>query len=493
MSQRQFHTENFFPKTEILVHTWRGDRFVLTAVGENAFIGWSSQKDTTSAGTFSITLTSIRDRNGLSWAEKILPMDYIEIRALADSQSPNAAPIVIMRGFVDSSEETLVFDQAEGGPARQVLISGTDYTKIYQMFQIQYLWQTNTKAYVLAQNPYLAFALDAFMHTGLLTKHVVSIPEYIGILDKKVLGHFTGPLVGHFDGKIPVPVSKVFIPSSFLVAPNYIENFTGSIWELYTYYQAPPWGELFVYDEPGSDAPTLLFRIAPSLDIEGNAPPALYDQFSLLPKLTLSSTELNAFTVYRSDSDVMNFFFSEGDTSTSNTLTFPFFVTGSVGESLFVNGSGAKTNPGSVIGPGSKSNLRPANPIINTDSISLYGFRPLTEQSPWFSGLLWNMGTELQSKSKKKASVDLTLKSVRSLAQELNYWLYFTYKDMASFLFGTITCEGRPEYAVGRYLVTDEISHEGKQEFYITSVQHTYTQFGTWTTQLGVSRGRRIA
>lgn len=477
MSRRTLQIAPFAPRTQVIVKTWRGETYDLTAPGQNAFVSWSTRKTTNAAGQFTLILTAVRDAKGRSLAEKILPMDYVEIRAGAQPTSGELP--VVMRGFVDSSVETLSFPSVEGGPDRRVVIQGTDFTKLFLISQVQYIWQLNPEAYALAlASPFFTSnGLDYIFGTNLLSQSNITLDRYIRTLNEKVLSFFTSRLKKRFRSDLPSLKTRLTVPDAPLVAPTFVESFTGSVWNLYTYYQSPPWGEMFILDLP--DAPTLVFRIAPYTDIHGRFPEGLLGNLGekgRFPELSLSPAEVQSFQVGRTDQSVYNFYFTEGDSNLVQTLSQPFFYTAGIGQGVVVSPEGV--NP---------YGERPSNPILDRKSLDLYGFRSLVEQTPWFSGYIANV-----KKNGGGQNTDI-FQSIQSLAAEMTWWLYRVNKDNAEFLSGTITCHGREDFLVGSYIVTEDITHEGKQIFYIQSVEHTFTQFETWTTTLGVARGRLLS
>jgi len=78
----------------------------------------------------------------------------------------------------------------------------------------------------------------------------------------------------------------------------------------------------------------------------------------------------------------------------------------------------------------------------------------------------------------------------------MNTWLVNVFVGNPQFSTGTITCHGRSAYTVGRYVVVEPgaiTSDPDPWEGYIQSVTHTIdiaSNAATWTTDLGVVRGR---
>jgi cell wall-associated NlpC family hydrolase/3D (Asp-Asp-Asp) domain-containing protein len=61
-----------------------------------------------------------------------------------------------------------------------------------------------------------------------------------------------------------------------------------------------------------------------------------------------------------------------------------------------------------------------------------------------------------------------------------------------SFYNGSIQVLGSNQYKIGNRLRYKSIEDNSNMEYYITSVTNTFVNFGTWTTELGVTRGMKV-
>jgi hypothetical protein len=456
----------------------------LTSGGSNSFRSFSTHKDmNTPYGQFVIELTAVPDRTGKTWRDKIHAMDYVEIRA-GDVRRSTPLPM-IMRGFVDSVQESIQFDTA-GRPTRTITVAGRDWGKLLSMWQVQYLWPIDPlTAFVQAvtNNPIattFAFGIPMTVQTG------AQFAQYV--LDK-VVAPVAALLQGVFP-QVPMPTLYTALPSQAIIAPSYVENFTGSYWNLLSYYQSPPFGELFLLDQ--DDEVQLVFRLAPLHDYYGQAPDLFQavagDAGAIEEPIAIPSADVAAYTLGRTDNQVYTYFITMPDSSLPQVLSVANFINANAAtinaeDTVDVTAIAGQLK-GTVPHPYLNAQLEPkapANPIYLADFIPVYGFRPLTVNTPWLGGAVAN---------------GLTGSATQQIASDLCWWLYQVNRDNADWLAGTITLHGNEYLHIGRYL---QIVHPDRiEEFYITSVDHKFVYAepgnpnGTWISTLGVSRGRVI-
>lgn len=475
------------PVVEVTAYSQYGrGPYLLTDPRALAFRSFSTHKDLNSvAGQFQLQLTSVRDHQGQTYRDILHAMDYIEIRA-ADLAT-NASPLpVVMRGFIDSVQESLQFDQA-GNPTRTITITGSDWGKLLNIWQVQYLWPLDPyTAYIQAIAP-VPIALSSAFN---IPYTVQTASQFFGYILRQIVD----PVAALYQGVIPqmpTPTLYTAMPSFAQIAPTYVEAFTGSYWNLLTYYQSPPFGECFLLDRDADVA--LIARLAPYHNYFGNPVDLLNsvkgDAGALEAPVVITIDDVASYQLGRTDANVYTYFLTQPDNSLPQALGVASFVS-APGEAAVVatdQAQGASAIAGRIAGPVSHPYLNPllepkapANPIYVTDMLPIYGFRPQVVTSPWLGALLLN-----------------GVQQARSDAAQLTWWLYQTGRDNADWLAGTITLHGREDLRIGRYLVVDHGSYQ--MEFYIVSCDHTfvYTQpsdaRGTWTTTLGVSRGRKLS
>ncbi len=472
-----------YPATQVLVYTKSGLQYNLTAPGTNSFRSWSTHKDTTTpTGQFSLNLTAVRDANGRTWADKIGAMDYVEIRA-GDYQRASPLP-VIMRGFVDSAQETISVDPSTGVPTRTVQVTGQDWGKLLNIWQVQYLWPLDPITAALTLTTPMPIALSTIFS---LPWNTGTMGDFVSSTTKDVVHPVWQQISAVYQGTVPMVTGKVAFPPQAQVAVPYVEDFTGSFWNLLTYYQSPPFGEAFIVDE--NSGVDFVYRLAPYLDITGNAP-TLYTQthndgHALYPDVVADIVDVVAKQTGHSDTDVATYFFVTPDSSIANTLNPAFYVSGATAPAAVSSTSTAQLTHSigsldSVLLNRENAGLPtgPQNPIYLMPYIPIYGFRALTVQTPWLSAII---------------SEGKLLNSVQSAASDLCWWLYQVFGNNMDFSNGSVILHGHSDYRIGRYL---QLKDDGfTSRYYIMSVDHQFTQaepgqpLGTWQTTLGLSRG----
>lgn len=424
-----FNYVAFQPAFSILCHTMRGETYTLTG----DVVSWQTQKAISQPqGTFVINLVA-RKRGGQTWDELLQPMDYIEIRA-HENPRPGTIP-VIMRGFVDYVSKSATFAQAGGPSEPRVTIQGRDYSKLLLEWQVLYLYTMNNQLKMsTAAGSALPFGLT--YNYGIPSK-LMPLPTFFNELNT----HLAEPIVKGLHGynsNVPDWRFAIDLPN-WEMTTTPILSYTGSFWNLYAYFASAPFGELFIRDDEAG--PTLYARMPPYKTYEGGTPPPA----SQIPtNITISTSEMQTYTVGRTDNDVYDYFLTWGDAMQGVGLTMPSFA----------------TDP---------------NNGVNTLGQSLYGPRPLIIDSTWVN--------PYSSNGKKNNQNAL------AQASTLNVWLMNVMSENQFFKMGTFTVAGRHEYQIGQYANVAEWD----EEYYIEGVSHNFVYPQLWTTQLQVVRGRPLS
>jgi len=413
----------FRPKTSVKVWTWRGEEYNLTG----DLISWQTSKSLTQPqGTFAIQLTDAK-HNGVDWAQNIQPMDYVEIRASATGSTHKGELPIIMRGFIDAASHSFSIGNTGGPMEPRVLIQGRDYSKLLLEWQVLYLWTQNNAP----QMANAAAGLGLVLNYGLPVA-ATSLQDFF----TKTFGSMVGPIIQglhqHWLPNIPNFVRIVDLPD-YMMSSSMVQSYTGSFWNLFSYFVSPPFGELFVRDDP--DYPALYARVTPYRSYIGITPSPGTE---LKPELNLPTAEMQSYNIGWTDNDVYTYYLTWGDQSQSQQITMPAYAVDS--------GNG-----------------------VNMDNQSLYGTRPLIIDTPWVNAATG--GNPIQ------------------IASELNQWLVQVMSGNNMFQSGNMTMQGREDYVVGKYGVVKDWD----TEFYIADVNHQYTQFQRWDTSLQVVRGRPLS
>lgn len=452
-------------------------------------------------GTFTLTLT-MREDTGGSWADRLPYRTYVEIRAHSGETVSGPLPI-LMRGFVDAPGQTLQMPGVPGGPQREVTVSGRDLGVILADWQILYLWGIDP----------MALYLNASLNGGdpLANQLGVSVGEQS---PTRLLTAFvrqlvnTGPRAALRAVRSVMPAVPWFdpvirLPEAYRVNFLSLQPWQGSYTNFLDYFSSPPWGEAFVYD--AQNAPQIVVRQTPyKTYTEGIYPlaqslgsPAANGFF---PDVTLRAGEVIAhdltingadqiYTYYSTTPDLASalgqsyaqfFYVSAGTSLTRSTDTHGQIHTTShtFGQQTAVPTSPGAQNP-TVQTSVSQAQKRGGNPYFDAEAAKLWGIRPLQLTTPWVSTLQQTFGSPAQK-----------------LVADLNSWLVAVYRHHDRFVTGTITCHGKAEYTIGRYVTGEPgavASDPRVWEGYISQVSHQIDlvdNTATWVTDLGIVRGR---
>lgn len=263
------------------------------------------------AGAFSITFADMPQKSlqtapspSASSLESVYglvePMDMIEIRMWNGIGPAPALLPIKMRGFVSDVQRGMAVDD-EGRPQRQVVVSGQDYGKIWQMFQVIYL-----ASYAEKQSLLTNFSMWELFG---IQPNTMTAAEFVRTMVKKVINPF---IDGFVPKNSPMP-REIKTGDSISVAHGVVNNSyqqsQGAIYEiLKTHGDVGVWNELYVQDR--EDGVHCVYRPVPALkltpDKDGNrkiqedAPNPVY--------ATIPDGHIKRMTAVRSDADVANFY-----------------------------------------------------------------------------------------------------------------------------------------------------------------------------------------
>lgn len=420
------------------------------------------------AGAFSIT---IADRpqvsTGLVASEiesvygLVEPMDIIEIRIWNGvGRAPEVFPIV-MRGFVSEVQRLQTMGQT-GQPQRQVVISGQDYGKIWQMYQVIFL-----AAYANGKSLLSNFELNELF--GIDVMNVMAASEFVRTMIDKVINP-------HLDTFIPetLRVPRMLKTEDMFVKYGKVNNSfhhqQGSIYEiLRTHGDVGTWNELYVEDR--EDGVHVVYRPIPALHlapgnpasarkIQDDAPDPVYCE--------IPDHDVQSLSVARTDANVANF----------------YWVTG------------ARMN---IIGDQDRKLLSiPSNDArVSTDDypntdVRYYGVRPMyaeTQQGDvniktFTSGLL------IKEHSQREAEMEEWINRRRRQMLEIN-------RDNVVFERGSARVKGGPVHENGNLLRAGDYARFAMGNLtwdaYVTQIDHEYTPYQSYTTTVLFERGEGFA
>ncbi len=429
--------EQFVPQTTVTFY-YGGQQNTVSSVDDDLIL-WTTQRTTSGQpGQWTVTLTD-RFVQGHSWAQEIPRMAYVEIRAGNTAQRP--LPIR-MRGFVTSPTRSWTIGQT-GGPSRNIVIAGEDYTALFYNYSVQYLWQMMTKgsqkemavlSFGLSYNYGLPMtSLQPRQFLEALLQHIFLNPA------KGYLPHLQAAM----SSAIPGIAVHCTVPNAVKLPTTTIQSWQGPLWDLLSYFATAPLTEFFIFDDV--EEPVLTFRIPPFYDMDRPNTLATPAVAPYLDAVTLDPAQVSGSHLGFSSQEVLNFF-----------LTWP-------------------DNTGSSVLPTGMVNFLKAgkNPLVDTASMDVFGYRPLTVTTP-LVGLSPTQGS---------------LTQLQALAEEFTAYLYATQHQNQDLASGTITVHGQPEWIPGRYLDIPDVGR-----YYLQGVSEQFQAVGaaspSWLATLSVVRGQ---
>jgi hypothetical protein len=402
------------------------------------------------AGAWALTLVSRRDKQGRTWAKRIRPMDYIEIRFGRYTKRP-AKPKMVMRGLVDKLSETIGVD-GSGKPQRQITISGKDMGKMLLLKQLYILHYTSSEA-LLAElqgqqgsegaiftDLWNKFREQPFMKPQ---EFMDKVHDYI-YKATNVGGDSSGGGTGPTNLVANVPDMK-FVSKDMddlVVSPVTLMTLQGSVWNLFEHYHGTPVCELIVHDT--DEGPELLWRWAPFKDRDAKIiSPSSNDG----KPVTIDAKEIMQYSIETNDSDLWNYYFTFAKPVGMMGTDFKWFA---VGE---------------------------GNPTYRKKLIDRYGFRPLEIQMPL---------AKLEDGHPPEEKLKEQIEDWRKMGKQISEWADKAYSHAPRLEGGMIVMRGDERLDIGTYM---EI-RQTKQEFYVEAIRHDFTlNPPRFTSSVTVSRG----
>lgn len=216
-------------------------------------------------------------------------------------------------------------------------------------------------------------------------------------------------------------------PKMTMLDNSSVANWQGSIWAFFREIAEDPFYEL--YEEIENDKPTIIARATPFNEAD----------WKNLKSYTITDNDVQADELGRSDVE-----------------TFSIFSVG------------AKT-------------LFAPNDIYKTFGVLPYWYEP-------YSKKYGNRRLQVESAYTSVANSEITTDQtdiMRNLMKDLFNW-NIKNNTMVN---GNFIVKGRAEYKVGTRLQYGSLESNVDREYYITSVSHVFENFGSFITQLGVTRG----
>lgn len=262
------------------------------------------------AGAFSVTFADKPNSAGIvsgmgpvvaleSIHGLIEPMDIVEIRMWGGvGPTPSELPIK-MRGFVTEIQRQQTMGQ-DGKPVRQVVITGQDYGKIWQTYQVIYL-----QAYSEGIPLLTTYALNELFGIGVV--NAMPAGEFVRMMIEKVIN----PHIARFiPENSPMP-KKIETGDGVTVKHGTVnlsyQEIQGSIYDFLKGHSDQPWNELYVEDR--QDGVHLVYRPQPALRLSGDA-----KDRKIMPDapdpvyVPITDSNIQSYSVSRTDNTVANFY-----------------------------------------------------------------------------------------------------------------------------------------------------------------------------------------
>lgn len=260
-------------------------------------ITFADKPQSSMAAALALPLSQLESIYGL-----VEPMDMIEIRMSGGLDSASGTLPIIMRGFVSNVSRAQAIGE-DGRPQRLVTVTGQDYGKIWQTFQVIHL-----VAYAERQGLLTSFALWEMF--GLKAVAAMKAGEFVRTMIEKVINPHLDKML---PPKTPMP-RKIQTGTSISVAHgmvnNSYQNMQGSIYDILKFHgDVGIWNELYIEDR--EDGVHCVYRPVPALHltapdgakdrkIQDDAPDPVYCR--------VPDSFVKSLQVARSDASVFNFY-----------------------------------------------------------------------------------------------------------------------------------------------------------------------------------------
>lgn len=421
------------------------------------------------AGGFTI---SFADKPDTAWSDGTLesvyglvePMDVVEIRMWGGlGVRPSTLPIV-MRGFVSSVNRSRVMGE-DGRPQRAVTISGQDYGKIWQTYQLLYMPPFAPGVSFLTN-----FRLWELL--GLSAENTLSAPEFVkSFVDKVINPHLAGLMPEGSRLPTQITLGDGIAVKHGVVNNNY-QNAQGSAYQIMsTYGDVGIWNEL--YTEDREDGVHCVYRPIPAFLLSvmaGRDSAKIQDDAPTPPVALIKDHMIKSINEGRSDANVANFFWV-------NNSKFDLI------DDIVRKQFGLAANDGTV-----------SQAEYPNSAVKYYGMRPMYAETQQGEDSIKNMASNLPA-TEHEARSGLQMSWIdnrRRIMAEMN-------KDNVVYERGQAVVKGGPTrlgtqgelIKAGDYaaFVEGTVLHMA----YVYQVDHEFLPFRSYTTTLQFDRGEGFA
>lgn len=423
------------------------------------------------AGAFSITFAdkpqSSADGAFLSGSSSAIesiyglvePMDMVEIRMWGGvGPKPPVLPIK-MRGFITEVQRAQTMGQ-DGRPQRGVVISGQDYGKIWQMFQVIAL-----AAYAERQALLTNFGLWEMF--GVKAVNTMKSGEFVITMIQKVINPF---IKNFMPENTPMPreiKTGDSVSVKHGVVNNSYQNMQGSIFDILKFHgDIGVWNELYLEDL--EDGVHCMYRATPAMHItkpDGAETRLIQDDAVMPPVVQIPDSHIRNLSVARTDANVANFYW--------------------VNNSRFDLIDDMQRKLASIPKDDGKVSIKE----YPNSAVKYYATRPMYAETQQGGDDISNMGsgqdknTQEDRSKKQEAWIDKR----RRLMVEMNRDNVVFERGSASIKGGPMRPDGKECMKAGDY-ATFKIGSM-QHSAYVTQIDDEYIQFQSYTTTLIFERG----
>lgn len=392
------------------------------------------------------------------------PMDIVEIRMWSGiGPKPTYLPI-IMRGFVSEIQRQQSAGN-DGRVSRQVVVSGQDYGKIWQTFQVIYL-----AAYAEGKGLLTNFQLFELFGVGI--KNSYPAGEFVQTMVQKVINpHLAGmmPEYGQMPSEIHTGDDCILVKHG--VVNNSYQGMQGSIYDILRFHgDVGVWNEL--YTEDREDGVHCVYRPVPALHLtkpKGAKDRRIQDDAPEPIFVPILDSEVSSLSVARSDGNVANFFW--------------------VNNSRFDLIDDMQRKLASIPAGDAKVSLKE---YPNT-AVKYYGVRPMYAETQQGDDKISNLVTSQDKPKQDERSIkqEAWIDKRRRLMMEMNKDNVVLERGSARIKGGPMRPDGREAMKAGDYATF--LMGGLEWSAYVTQIEHEFMPFQGYTTTLIFERGEGFA
>lgn len=395
------------------------------------------------------------------------PMDVIEIRMWGGvgARGLGEQLPIVMRGFVSEPQRSQTMSQ-DGKPMRSVVVSGQDYGKIWQTFQVLHI-----PAYSAGTPLLTSFALSELYDFKVV--NAMAAGDFVRTMVEKIIN----PQIAGFlpDKEVTRAIPKNIQTGDSIsvkhgtVGINF-QSMQGSVYDiLKAHTDVGHWNELYVEDR--EDGVYCVYRAAPYLRLSGESVQKrkIHDDAPDPVYVTIPDSDIESVSVARTDSTVANWYWVNNQR---------YDLIDDMTRRLFAISQGNKTVS--------------TEDYPNT-AVKYYGVRPMYADTQMSEDTIKNTNA-----GKPKAELEAADAKQLSWVEKRRIQLIDTNKDNVVLERGSARIKGGPMRDGGAELMkAGDYARFQVGRFtwdaYVVQIDHEFVPFQGYTTTLSFERGEGFA